>query len=118
MSRSILCKCLPATDTKSHRIKAYDQSFSEVYSYGTLRRDYDIGNEDMYEYTHLCRAAATQFMKDNYPNWVDEICFIHSIVKINGKEQDVFTTVDMKFNNPYLCPDFMTLSPSKEEVTE
>lgn len=98
MSRSILCKCLPATDTKSHRIKCYDQNFSSTYSYGTLRKDYAIGSGDMYEYTKLCLAAATKFMKDKYPNWADEICFIHTIIKIAGKEVDVFTTVEKNKN--------------------
>ena len=111
--RVLLCRYMPATNKLGRRVQVSDLNFSNTYGEGLLENKYGVGNEDSYQYVHLCHSAATQFMKDRYPDWLRmKIYFLHGILKIRGTEVDTFTVVS---HRTIETRDFMPLCPELED---
>lgn len=93
MTRSILCRYRPATSHLGRRIHCSDHNFSNTYGMGLLENKYGLGDNDRDEYHYMTRAAATEFLRDRYPDWLNDTWMVHSIIKIRGTEIDVWTAM-------------------------
>jgi hypothetical protein len=65
---------------------------------GLLENKYGLGDSDIIlssgdEYYYMTRAAATEFLRDRYPDWLNDTWMVHSIIKIRGTEIDVWTAM-------------------------